>query len=63
MEANLKVNDYIDREIDDIVKFIYILDDLHKTVDAQINSKKYLNYKNAYLERLDILKQIKEAGE
>ena len=63
MDTNLRVNDYIDREIDDIVKFIYILDDLHKTVDTQINSNKYLNYKNAYLERLDILKQIKEAGE
>lgn len=63
METNLKVNDYIDREIDDIVKFIYILDDLYKTVDIHINTNKYISYKNAYLERLDILKQIKEAGE
>lgn len=63
MEANLKVNDYIDREIDDIVKFIYIIDDLYNTVDTQRNTEKYKNYKNAYLARLDVLKQIKESGE
>jgi hypothetical protein len=63
METNLKVNDYIDREIDDIIKFIYILDDLYNTVDTQRNAEKYRNYKNAYLDRLDVLKQIKESGE